>query len=73
MSRIYGRNDTFHRTKKLNIEVNRNGDVVAVWFRCAMIPFDVTVVDDERAADMGGAYTDPRCPISKLIAVELED
>jgi len=37
-SRYYGDGGTIHSTNHLDIEV-RNGEVVAVWFRCQMLPF----------------------------------
>jgi hypothetical protein len=48
----YGHDKTIHRTKILNVEVDKNGRVVSVWFRCMALPFDMTVVDDNRAIDM---------------------
>jgi hypothetical protein len=48
---FYGGDKTFHRTGWLDIET-RNGEVVAVWFRCAMLPFRQTEVDKHRAKDM---------------------
>lgn len=49
---FYGHNKTIHGTQKLNIEIDNNGSVVSVWFRCCALPFDVTVVNDSRAEDM---------------------
>ena len=46
---IYGRNKTIHRTKLLNIEIDkRTGRIVSVWFRCMALPFDITKVDRTR-------------------------
>jgi hypothetical protein len=52
----YGGNGTIHRTHNVNVEVDEFGYVVAVWFRCHLIPFDVTKVGADRSADMGRAY-----------------
>lgn len=49
---IYGHDKTIHGTQKLNVEVDKKGNVVSVWFRCCALPFDVTVVSKERAAEM---------------------
>ena len=49
---IYGHNKTIHGTQWLNVEVDRDGHVVSVWFRCCALPFDVTIVDKERATEM---------------------
>jgi len=49
---IYGHNKTIHGTQKLNIEIDKRGGIVSVWFRCCALPFDVTVVDEDRAIEM---------------------
>jgi len=48
----YGFNKTIHRTGALEVEVDDQGRVVAVWFRCMMLPFKQHKVDQERAHDM---------------------
>jgi hypothetical protein len=48
----YGHDKTIHRTNILNVEVDKNGHVVSVWFRCMALPFDQTIVDDNRANEM---------------------
>ena len=69
---IYGRNNTIHRTKLLNIEVDKKtGEVVSVWFRCLALPFDVTEVDKQRADEMKEMYQRP--DIVKINAVEVEE
>lgn len=55
---IYGNNGTIHGTEKLNIEVDRKGNVVSVWFRCSTLPFEVSVVNKDRADDMRGHYAE---------------
>lgn len=52
---FYGGTGTIHRTGEVNVEVDRNGEVVSVWYRCAMLPFTQTVVGDGRAKEMRGA------------------
>ena len=59
---IYGHGDTIHQTNHLDIEVDAEGNVKAVWFRCMMLPFQVSVSDCE----LPEATT-------KLIAVEIQD
>jgi hypothetical protein len=49
---IYGHDGTIHKTQKLNIEIDKRGGVVSVWFRCMALPFDVTVVGEDRAVEM---------------------
>ena len=69
---IYGRNNTIHHTKLLNIEMDkRTGEVVSVWFRCMALPFDVTKVDRERANEMRTAYKEQGVP--QINAIEIEE
>ena len=49
---IYGHSKTIHGTQHLNVEVDKRGHVVSVWFRCMALPFKETVVDNDRAQDM---------------------
>lgn len=48
----YGNEDTWHQSTKLDVEVDVHGNVVAVWFRCQMLPFEEHVVDNARANEM---------------------
>ena len=49
----YGKTNTIHRTKLVNVEVDsKTGEVVSVWFRCLALPFDVTKVDKNRVKEM---------------------
>ena len=68
---ISGYDKTIHSTQKLNIEIDKRGGVVGVWFRCAALPFDVTVVDEDRAVEMANA-SDRVNKHSKLNAVDIE-
>lgn len=69
---IYGRNNTIHHTKLLNIEVDkRTGEVVSVWFRCMGLPFDVTEVDKERTEEMKRMYKENK--MIKINAIEIEE
>ena len=52
----YGDEGTIHRTGMVNVEVDKHGRVVAVWFRCAMLPFDQTVVEWGRVKSMRRIY-----------------
>jgi hypothetical protein len=56
---IYGHNGTIHGTRLVNVEIGPDGKVCSVWFRCMMLPFDETRVDEERAASMRGTYAPP--------------
>lgn len=69
---IYGRNNTIHRTKLLNIEVDvKTGEVVSVWFRCLALPFDVTKVDKQRADEMKYMYKET--DVVGINAIEIEE
>lgn len=48
---FYGGTGTIHRTGHLNVET-KNGEVVAVWFRCQLLPFDQVEVTEARADEM---------------------
>lgn len=63
-SRIYGHDGTIHQTTHLDVEVDSEGVVQTVWFRCMMLPFKVSV--RERAPGHPEVTT-------KLIAVEVEE
>lgn len=51
-SYFYGDGNTIHDTDHIDVEVDSSGEVVAVWFRCKMLPFKARAVDDNRAMDM---------------------
>lgn len=36
---FYGGDKTIHSTGTIDVQLNKDGDVVAVWFRCRMLPF----------------------------------
>lgn len=58
--RFYGGADTIHRTETLNVEVDPDGRVCAVWYRCQMLPFRQADVPYGRADDMRAAPGAPR-------------
>ena len=66
---LYGHDGTIHGTKLVNVEVDKDGKVVSVWFRCCALPFDQTVVDDERAEEMRAMYGSR--PMPELLAVDV--
>ena len=67
-----GDRNTIHASTDLNVEVDKHGIVVAVWFRCIALPFDQTVVDGPRAREMRHAYADGQA-VTKLHAVIIDD
>lgn len=52
----YGDEGTIHRTGVVNVELDKHGRVVAVWFRCAMLPFTQTTVGWNRVKSMRQIY-----------------
>lgn len=52
----YGDGGTIHQSSEINIELDENGDVVGVWFRCLHLPFTQTVVHNERAGELDSLY-----------------
>lgn len=67
--RVYGHSGTIHSSEQLDIEVNANGTVVAVWFRCQQLPFEQSYANGSRAAN--AKVPNPRLP--RLVAVEVID
>ena len=68
--RHYGDDGTIHRTGEVNVEVDKQGRVVSVWFRCSLLPFTQKMVDEGRAEDMRGIRQD-RLP--KITAIDFVD
>lgn len=56
-SHFYGDGGTLHQTTGLDVEVH-NGEVVAVWYRCSMLPFKQVEVDEERSREMKRAHSE---------------
>lgn len=54
--RYYGDGGTIHGSTELDVETDDIGNVVAVWFRCQMLPFEQRRVDSGRASEMRNAY-----------------
>ena len=55
-TRTYGHDGTVHRNESLDVEVDENGVVVAVWFRCQPLPFIQANVESDRAKEMTSMY-----------------
>jgi len=66
----YGDNHTIHRTGHLDVETDKEGQVVAVWFRCYALPFRQCHVDDERAENMRDMYESSDMKRIKAVVVE---
>jgi hypothetical protein len=57
--RYYGGDMTILRDGEVNVELDRAGRVVSVWFRCQALPFTQHVVEDSRAMEMRRMYASP--------------
>lgn len=57
---------TIHGSELVNVEVDSDGKVVSVWFRCALLPFSQHAVNTERASEMRRAY---KTPPSRLFGI----
>lgn len=66
-SYVYGHNKTIHQTRYVDVETDPAGNVVAVWFRCLMLPFKQSRVNITRADSVKGAKP------PALLAVEVVD
>ena len=68
---IYGHEGTIHQTNEVNVELDKHGRVVSVWFRCAPLPFTQERVDDARAQELDRLYADMEP--HKIVAIEFKD
>lgn len=70
-SHFYGGTGTIHQTPYLHVET-QGESVVAVWYRCRLLPYVQVEVEPDRAEDMERAYIDN--PVPALTGIEiLED
>jgi hypothetical protein len=67
-SRFYGDGGTIHSSGYLDVET-REGMVVAVWFRCQVLPFKQTAIDEHRATEMARMRRNSPAPV--LTGVEV--
>jgi len=68
-ARYYGEGGTLRGTTELDVETDATGRVVAVWYRCQMLPFRQRTVADERAIQMD----EDRARLPAITGVELLD
>jgi len=68
---IYGHNKTIHRTGEVNVELDKEGKVVSVWYRCMRLPFTQDVVGDSRAEEMRRSYQQELPP--SIEAIEFKE
>ena len=71
-ARYYGDGGTIHSTTHLDVEVDDDGLVVAVWFRCQTLPFQVWNRNVPRAERDGDPrFTSDLTP-GKIHGLEIE-
>lgn len=68
---IYGHKKTVHQSNQVDVEIDKFGNVAAVWFCCASLPFKQENVNDDRAQEMHSMYR--KWPQKKIVAMEFED
>ena len=49
---LYGNKNTMHGSEEVNVELDEDGKVVAVWFRCLPLAFTQHVKGEKRAVEM---------------------
>ena len=69
----YGDGGTIHNTTEVNVELDKNGKVVSVWFRCCPLKFTQRVVDDWRADDMNKMYATGNIPEVHGLEIKRQD
>lgn len=69
----YGHDGTIHGSEHVDVEVDNQGKVVGVWFRCICVNFEQVNVDNARAVTMREIYehNDP-API-RIKAIQYDD
>lgn len=69
--RYYGSDMTIHAGGEVNVELDHDGHVVAVWFRCQPLPFTQTITNSGRAQEMRNMYRhQPAPPIEAVVLRE---
>jgi hypothetical protein len=69
--RYYGGDGTIHGNGEVNVETDKDGLVVAVWFRCQPLPFIQHSVQDNRAEEMRGLYENETRQLPNIDAIVL--
>lgn len=69
----YGDNRTIHGTGHVDVEVDTEGNVVSVWFRCMALPFKQSQVLVPRADEMRRMYKELEKTNMRIKAVVFED
>lgn len=70
-TRYYGSDMTIHSGGEVNVELDKHGVVVAVWFRCQPLRFTASFADDNRTREMTLMYLQQTPP--PLEGVVLKD
>jgi len=70
-TRTYGGDGTIHQTGWIDVETY-HGKVVAVWFRCLLVPFKQAETTKDRATDLELIYDDPS-DMADIVSIDLDD
>jgi hypothetical protein len=62
---VYGAGGTIHQTGTIDVQVDEDGEVVGVWFRCLLLPFTVHQVRKEPSL-----YPPSRIAVESITYVE---
>jgi hypothetical protein len=68
----YGGDRTWHSGGEVNVELDRYGNVCAVWFRCRALPFTQSAASVDRVADMKRMYAEHKPEGIEAIIFEKE-
>lgn len=68
--RYYGLDTTIHSGGEVNVELDKYGMVIAVWYRCQPLPFTQRRVTDERAVEMMAMYVHNPAPLIEAVVLK---
>lgn len=68
--RYYGSDMTIHAGGEVNVELDKCGKVISVWFRCQPLPFTQTITADSRADEMRRMYEGQPAPTIEAIVLQ---
>jgi len=66
----YGHDQTIHGTHLVDVETDKDGKVVSVWFRCMALKFEQCTVGPDRARAMTEMYKENKFPNIHAVVVE---
>ncbi len=70
-TRKYGGDRTIHSSEAVNVELDDDGNVVAVWFRCQPLAFTQDNHGPQRAQEMRDMYA--RDAVPGIVEIEIAE